>query len=157
MTVKDGLNAEQARLAERLKAKVEERRRWAELQRTYERCVVIADDVWSERLDAAQTTQQTLAETMRDRGSRTETVAGKSYEVYPALDREIPVPLFTPRDRQQFIKEVATTLLIEANRRNLTVTPEVKDAPPEPPQVEATAPEAASGTDELSSVEVAPA
>lgn len=121
-------NTDELRRA-KVERKLEERRRWAELQRTYERCLVIADDVWSERLDAAQQAQQGLAEQMRDRGSRTETVAGKSYEVYPALDREIPVPLFTPRDRQQFIKEVATTLLIEANRRGLTVDPGAERCP----------------------------
>lgn len=146
MTVKDGLNAEQVARQKRVEAKVEERRRWAELQRTYERCIVIADDVWSERLDAAQVAQQNLTLEMRDRWNDAEELPG-----------EITVPLFTPRDRQQFIKEVATTLLIEANRRNLTVTPEVKDAPSKSPEGEGAAPEAASGTDELSPVEVAPA
>ena len=134
---------ETARL-ERIKVKVEERRRWWELRAVYERCVAIADQVWTERLDAAQLTQQKLAEEMRDRKPSREVFTEQGALLATVRDpAEIPVPLFTPRDRQQFIKEVATTLLIEANRRGLNATPEPKeDTPP--------AIEAASGTDEAS-------
>jgi len=62
---------------------------------------------------------------------------------------EIPVPLFTPRDRAQFVKEVAATLLISADRRNLSVRfPKEKptDAPTQPEANEGI--EAASGTSE---------
>lgn len=118
-----------------------ERLEWWRLRAVYERCVAIAEQVWEDRLDAAQIIQQTLAEQMRDRGL-TETVIGPAGE-HVSCAAEIPVPLFTPRDREQFIKEVATTLLIEANRRGLNATPEPK------PETE-TAPEAASGTDESS-------
>jgi len=141
---------EAARL-ERIKVKVEDRRRWWELRAVYERCVAIAEQVWSDRLDAAQMAQQKLAEEMRDRAAVTvientdNAPAGKVWDTptprSEIFDRGIPVPLFTPRDRQQFVKEVATTLLIEANRRGLNATPEPKeDTPP--------AVEAASGTDE---------
>jgi hypothetical protein len=123
---------------QRIAAKVEERRRWAELREVYLRCVAIAEQAWNERLDAAQATQQQLAEQMRDREESRHYTDGKLVAVNPG---EIPVPLFTPRDRQQFLKEVAATLLISADRRNLGATPE-------PKPVEETAPEAASGTDE---------
>ena len=65
-------------------------------------------------------------------------------------DVSIPVPLFTPRDRLQFLKETAATLLISADRRNLNVRfpKEEPDAPQEPEAPEGAAVEAASGTDE---------
>jgi hypothetical protein len=114
----------------KIAAKIEERRRWAELREVYHRCVAIAEQVWEDRLDAAQVIQDSLAQGMRDRGSDGN-----------AGGLGIPVPLFTPRDREQFLKEVAATLLISADRRNLGATPEPK------PETE-TAPEAAWGTDE---------
>lgn len=123
----EAIEAEQKK---RVAQKLEERRRWWELRAVYERCVAIADQVWNERLAVAQIAQEAIAQGMRDRGS--EGNAG---------GLGIPVPLFTPRDREQFIKEVATTLLIEANRRGLNATPEPK--PQEAPAIEA-----ASGTDE---------
>lgn len=142
MSVKGGLSAEERDRQERIKARIAERARWAEFQRIYDRCVAIADATWSDRLDSAQLVQNDLAEGMRDR---------RRDGVVPA---EIPVPLFTPRDREQFIKEVAATLLISADRRNLTALPEPKDAETKPSEGPEAAPEAASGTDELSSVEV---
>jgi hypothetical protein len=128
--------AKEAARLERLKVKLEERRRWWELRAVYERCVAIADQVWGERLDAAQMIQQGLAEEMRAPLFKpTDWPEGT-----PAIiDRSIPVPLFTPRDRQQFIKEVATTLLIETSRRGLNATPEPREETPG---------EAASGADE---------
>ena len=121
-------------------SRVEERRRWAEFHRRYERCVAIAEAIWEDRPDAAQLVQQRLAEDMRDR--RREGI----------LPMEIPVPLFTPRDREQFIKEVATHLNIEANRQNLSALPELKDAETKPEAGAETAPEAAAGVDEVSPV-----
>jgi hypothetical protein len=109
--------------AERLKriaVKVEERRKWRELRDTYERCVLIAKQVWSAELTEAEIEQKILAEQMRDRLP----CAGA---VIPGQNAEIPTPLFTPRDRLQFLKEVATTLLISADRRNLPASPEPKE------------------------------
>lgn len=126
----------------RIAAKVEERRRWAELQRTYERCIVIADDVWGERLDAAQLAQEGISQLNRDRTAFEQTVA-----------REIYVPLFTPRDREEFIAREVAKLMISAERRGLTVTPELKDAATKSPEGEAPAIEAASGADETAVVE----
>ena len=134
--------SEQKKRADLLAA---ERLAWWKLRAVYERCIAIAEQVWEERLDTAQCVQQNLAEEMRDRTRTQSADTGLPSERQPLYRAsvEIPVPLFTPRDRQQFIKEVATTLLIEANRRGLNATPEPK------PEQE-TAPEAASGTDEAS-------
>lgn len=118
-----------------------ERAQWKQLREVYRRCVAIAEDVWAEKLDQAQAEQILLAEEMRDRAEAVETpqtvTADPRYmvkgtaEVFtpPAtqwIPREIPVPLFTPRDRLQFIKECAVALFIEAGRRNrdLPATPE---------------------------------
>lgn len=128
----EALEAERTQL---IRAKVDERRRWAELARTYARCLDIVEQVWTERLNGAQLTQQVLAEEMRDRHAENPQAREWSRE------SSIPVPLFTPRDRQQFLKEATATLLISADRRNLTVTPEVKREAHE-------APEAASAADE---------
>jgi hypothetical protein len=122
----------------RIAAKVEERRRWAELREVYLRCIAIAEQAWEDRLDAAQTVQHDLAVEMRDRVRPDGPVT-----IPMEWASEIPVPLFTPRDREQFLKEVAATLLISADRRNLGATPE-------PKAEQETAPEAASGTDEAS-------
>jgi hypothetical protein len=101
-----------------------ERRRWWELAETYRRCVQIAGETWETDLDIAQLEQRELAIAMRDRTAPGVRATGKTYDA----DKHIPVPLFTPRDRVQFLKEVATTLLISADRQNLPVTPEAKRA-----------------------------
>ena len=105
-----------------------ERMKWAELQRVYERCKAIAEQTWWATLTNAETEQQQLAERMRDRmvsAFHTETEM-----IQPGtkiLAREIPVPLLTPRDRLQFIKEATVALFIEAGKRNLTAMPEPKE------------------------------
>lgn len=103
---------------ERLQARIAERARWAEFTRIYDRCVAIADSIWGERLDSAQVVQQQLAEGMRDRGVRF--LMGEKPSDLLRTDGAINVPLFTPRDREQFIKEASVTLFIEACKRNLT-------------------------------------
>jgi len=128
---------EAARL-ERIKVKVEERRRWCEARDTYERSLKVMEQVWGDRLDAAQLTQQKLAEEMRDREESRHYTDGKLVSVLPG---EIPVPLFTPRDRVQFLKEATVAFLIFGEKRGLSATPEPKEDTP-------TAVEAASGTDE---------
>lgn len=138
MSVKDGLTAEQVEQRKIVAARLEERRRWAEFQRIYERCVAIADVTWNDRLDAAQFAQESIAQMMRDRT-----------EFEGTVERAIPVPLFTPRDREQFIKEVAATLLISADRRGLTAMPEPKDAETKQAPGAEAAPEAASGVAEV--------
>lgn len=158
MHVKDGLNAEQVAQQKLVAARVEERRRWAEMARVYSRCVQLAEAEWSDRLDAAQAIQQRLAEEMRDRmralteRQKDGLVAAGDMDLARTLALvDIPVPLFTPRDRLQFLKEVTTALLIEAGKRNLGAMPEPKekpDAAPEQAPGEAPAGEAASGTSE---------
>jgi hypothetical protein len=110
-----------------------EAKAWAALAKTYEECARLAAHVWDDQLAAAMTAQQTLAETMRDRAGMT-VVTGRdevenaiTSEFYP---RDIPVPLFTPRDRLQFLKEVSVTLLIEASKRGLSVTEPEDVGPP---------------------------
>jgi hypothetical protein len=113
-----------------------ERSEWLNLWRTYERCVEIAELVWGSRLKGDAAAQQALAETMRDRKAIFTMDGGECATV----GFEIPVPLFTPRDRAQLIKEAAATLLISADRRGLSVrypkerpdAPEETQAPPEP-------------------------
>lgn len=134
-----------------------ERKDWAELYHIYERCVGIAEKIWKEKLDTAAAQQQTLAEQMRDR-CHVGVVGGFNYA---AADGEIPVPLFTPRDRLQFVKEVGATLLISADRRNLTALykdpngetelAQTKEAPAGEGPVEA-----ASRADEMQSDEAQP-
>ncbi len=128
-----------------------ERAGWRQLRETYRRCVLIAEEEWRERLDKAQEEQQQLAEDMRDRAVSIQTqidasvggkadqfrVKGEPADRSPVFvpgpvhveTREIVVPLFTPRDRVQFIKEAAVTLLIEAGRRQLAATPEAAKEP----------------------------
>jgi hypothetical protein len=104
----------------------EERRRWRELRNTYERCVAISEQIWSPKLEAAAAQQQTLAEQMRDRPIKMTIEEPGTWSdeqiaaVLSRCDSSIPVPLFTPRDRLQFLKEAAVALLISADRRNLT-------------------------------------
>lgn len=150
MSVKDGKNAEQVATARREEAKRVERMQWAQLYHIYERCVGIAAKVWDTKLDAAQATQRALAEEMRDRDVPHATMDddGKIH----LTDAQIPVPLFTPRDRLQFIKEVAAGLSIDARYRGLTVQfprEDVTDAAATPAGGEAAAPEAGSGVDEM--------
>jgi hypothetical protein len=116
--------ADEAAHLERIRVKVEERRRWRELRDTYERCVLVAEQVWNDKLRVAEVDQRVLAVMMRDRAWADQPEDTPEVDF---LDRGIPVPLFTPRDRLQFLKEVTTTLLIEASRRNLTATPEPKE------------------------------
>ena len=98
-----------------------ERLRWWELEEAARRCIAISEHLWDERLTAAVSAQRQLAETMRDRTSHGTRADGVTkYEI----DRGVPVPLFTPRDRLQFLKEFATTLLISARQQQLPVTPE---------------------------------
>lgn len=114
-------------------AKGVERNAWLTLWRTYERCVEISERVWEKKLDAAQLQQAELAGGMHRRES------------------EIQVPSFTPRDRAQFVKEVAATLLISADRRQLNVRfPKEKptDVETKPEAENGTSIEAASGTAE---------
>lgn len=82
---------------------------------------------------------------MRDRERPVRYTTG---EPIPHLvtDCSIPTPLFTPRDRQQFVKEVAATLLISADRRQLNVR-FPKEKPTATPS-ETTNGEAGSGVDE---------
>lgn len=104
-------------------AKDREREDWRQLYRRYSRCVDIATGIWMSRLEIAAAQQQALAEQMRDRE-----VIGQEVR-----RSEIPVPLFTPRDRWQFIKEVATALNITAERAGLTVRfPKEPVTEPEP-------------------------
>jgi hypothetical protein len=164
----DSEEAKEAEANRRKEAIEIERRRWWELRESAERCVGIAEAIWTARLDAAQVTQQKLAEEMRDRDTEQSpeweeyreailsgdphriALCGERYKRYliaggtlPARGAGgIPVPLFTPRDRLQFLKEFATTLLISADRRNLPVTREAKRAEQEAPS------EAASGDGE---------
>jgi len=99
--------------------RAEERAAWANLYHVYTRCVEIAEKVWEGKLAVAKLDQQQLAETMRDRSAQIAlTVPENTLDV---VDASIPVPLFTPRDRMQFIKEVGATLLISADKRNLMV------------------------------------
>ena len=126
---------------DRKEALLRERRAWAELYHIYDRCVAIAETVWDERLDSAQGVQHTLAEQMRERGARRYDDPNGEPRVTEGLS--IPVPLFTPRDRLQFLKEVAATLLISADRRNLTAL--YKDAIGEPQTPEPDSPAPAGG------------
>lgn len=123
-----------------LAARIEERRKWAEFQRIYDRCVAIAEATWNARLDAAQQVQQRLAEEMRDRT--------RAHPPFGDVPVEIPAPLLTPRDRVEFIARATHALMMGAEKRNLTAMPEVKDAETKPPEGEAPAIEAASGADE---------
>lgn len=141
---------------ERRIAALQERADWVQLYRIYERCVGIAEKIWNEKLETAAAQQQALAEAMRDRyrlvpDGNPEMFAPKRQGV------EIPVPLFTPRDRLQFVKEVGATLLISADRRQLTALYREPNGEAQPAQTENAAPqsdtlEAASGTDEAESV-----
>src|SRR2546430_6961503 len=109
---------EAARLNERIQ---HERLRWWELEEAARRCIAVSEHLWDKRLAAAISAQRQLAETMRDRTSHGTRADGVTkYEI----DRGVPVPVFTPRDRLQFVKEFATTLLISARQQQLPVTPE---------------------------------
>jgi hypothetical protein len=133
--------AERARRDEQSRRR--ERADWLQLYRIYERCVEIAEVVWGAKLETASAQQQTLAEQMRDRMIQDPSWPGP-------IHHEIPVPLFTPRDRIQFIKEVAVSLNISAEHKGLTVLfPKEKPGAPEESQT-SSGPgiEAASGTSE---------
>ena len=106
-----------------------EQHRWNELRARYQRCVEIADAVWGDRLATAQLAQAAMAEAMRDRGlvsvvpiPPNEIVKGGPRSETLSESGSIPVPLFTDRDREQFLKEVAATLLIAADKAGLSVT-----------------------------------
>src|SRR2546421_10989831 len=106
-----------------------ERLRWWELEEAARRCIAISEHLWDERLAAAIAAQRQLAETLRDRTSQGTRADGVTkYEI----DRGVPTPVFTPRDRLQFLKEFATTLLISARQQQLPVTPEaMRETPTE--------------------------
>lgn len=104
----------------RLAAKALEDKRWAEAEAIYARCKDTMERIWKDALDAAVEAQRNLAETMRDRTY----VAIQGDIDHVVMDRSIPVPLFTPRDRVQFLKEATVAFFIAADKRNLTVTPE---------------------------------
>ena len=130
-----------------------ERKEWAELYHIYERCVGIAEKIWKDKLDTAAAQQQALSENMRDREPLWAKAADWPGAPTMMMDRSIPVPLFTPRDRLQFVKEASATLLISADRRNLTALYKDPDGETELAQAkEAVAGEgpveAASGADE---------
>lgn len=93
---------------ERERARQVERASWAELGEVYRRCKRLAMDEWQEHLDRTEVTQQTLVKEMN------------------RLTPPIPAPLFTPRDRVQFLKEATVALFIEAGKRNLRATYEPK-------------------------------
>ena len=138
----DSDEAKEAARLERIKVKVEERRRWTEAREVYERSLKVMEQVWGDRLDAAQLTQQQLAEEKRDRKPAREVFTEQGALLATVRDpAEIPVPLFTPRDRVQFLKEATVAFLIFGEKRGLSATPEPKEDAP-------TAVEAASGTDE---------
>lgn len=134
--------------ARRAKEIANERRQWVEARAIYEQSLLLVEAVWSPRLDAAQFAQQQLAEEMRDRGPNgaaplfhvTDAITTATGEQgAQLLTAEIPVPLFTPRDRVQFLKEATTAFLIFGEKRGLQALP--KEAPAEQP-------EAASGAGE---------
>lgn len=126
-----------------------ERRKWREARAIYEQTLQLVEQIWGDRLNAAQLKQQNLAEEMRDREAVTVIENTDSHTTdasWPGqaprseiFDRGIPVPLFTPRDRVQFLKEATTAFLIFGEKRGLQALP--KDAPAEQP-------EAASGAGE---------
>lgn len=118
--LEDDPNVQGAEAAKREQAIAIERRRWWELEETYRRCVAIADTIWRSRLVDAAAEQDALAIEMRNLIAKGKRATGAEYEI----DKGIPVPLLTPRDQLQFVKEVAATLLISTDRRNLPVTPE---------------------------------
>src|SRR5262245_3660094 len=99
--------------------RIHERRAWKMFALRYQRCVELAETVWNERLDDAQEVQTKLAVDMRDRF--TAPLMTQGGQVIPPRDKGIPVPMFTPRDRVQFIKEVATALNISAEKMGLVV------------------------------------
>lgn len=117
-----------------------ERRKWREARAIYEQTLQLVEAIWGDRLNAAQLKQQNLAEEMRDRAlwDKPTVEQGMRGEI-PVRFAEIPVPLFTPRDRVQFLKEATTAFLIFGEKRGLQALP--KDAP-------AGQPEAASGAGE---------
>lgn len=123
MTYKDGLNSDQARQMEqdarrRVDAK-RERDEWLQLYRVAERCVVLAHKLWDADLEKAAAQQQTLVEQMRDR--RVPAAWSVGGMLPEEKDAAIPAPLFTPRDRLEFLKGFAVTLFIDARKSNLTV------------------------------------
>lgn len=151
MSIKDGRNAEQVAADRRAQDVARERAEWLQLQHIYERCIAIGEKVWGDKLKIAAAQQQTLAEQMRDRG----TVYYVNIEGQRRMIEgpSIPVPLFTPRDRVQFLKEVGATLLIDARSHNLTAYYKDKNGETELAAAEkapeAQGPvEAASGADE---------
>jgi len=131
-----------------------ERAEWLQLWRIYERCVDIAHKVWDAKLETASAQQQTLAEQMRDRTKPMTYTTGIPIP-HMVSDCSIPVPLFTPRDRLQFIKEVAVNLTISAGQRGLSIrfpkewtAKEVASAETESEAPSESGVEAASGTAE---------
>ena len=105
-----------------------EKLRWAEYEATYRECLRIAESVWVDRLTVATLEQQKLAESMRDRVAVV--IPGTGDVGDTTVDAELHVPLFTPRDRLQFLKEATAALSAGAERRNMWVTVEQEPALP---------------------------
>lgn len=104
-----------------------EAKAWKALAATYAQCVELAIQQWDGLIGLASMAQQKMAEDMRDRCT---SVAVHADAPPTPFDRAIPVPLFTHRDRLQFLKEVSVTLLIEASKRGLSVTEPEDVGPP---------------------------
>lgn len=101
----------------------QETKRWTELSATYQQCLQVAIETWGTHIGLASMAQQRLAEEMRDRRID----VGEPERI--TLPHDIPVPLFTPRDRLQFLKEATTAIFIEAGKRGLNVTTPVPVEP----------------------------
>jgi len=124
-----------------------ERSEWLQFWRIYERCVDIAHKVWDAKIEDATAQQRELAKSMRDRLHPYIPGPGMGERV----DAGIPVPLFTPRDRLQFLKEVSAHLNIEAGHRGLHIRfPKdwVAHAPTQPEGDSPAGPEGSSDTPE---------
>ena len=96
-----------------------ERAKFRSLRETYVACKLLAEQVWGEELDKAAKEQQELAERMRDRGGL---VTEGEDETWLQSAREIHVPLFTPRDRLQFIKEATVAIKMAAEKMGVVLT-----------------------------------
>ena len=107
-----------------------ETKSWAALEAMSEQCVQISERIWTKRLMDASAEQQALAETMRDRDWM---LSLDDHNIAHEVGKAIPVPLFTPRDRVQLIKEYAVHLGITAAQRGLSVTEPEDVGPPVKP------------------------
>jgi hypothetical protein len=99
-----------------------EAKAWKALAATYAQCVEIAIQQWDPLIGIASMAQEKKALEMRDRAIDVGVEPGSGAVFGGTALAEIHVPLFTHRDRLQFLKEVSVTLLIEASKRGLSVT-----------------------------------